>query len=103
MTPLCAINMCVFVLCPFIFHFFVNHIGWGLFGAAMAQNSTAAVTSLSMLATAVYIHQSNGVDDTKRRAWPGLSSDALKVWKFGVTESRSWGITMFHLIFYSAV
>jgi Na+-driven multidrug efflux pump len=79
MEPVCLINIGVFLMSPLIFSLFIRHLGWGLFGAAMANNVACAATSLCMFASAIWIHYKSRERHPKRLAWPGLSSQALKV------------------------
>lgn len=78
MAPVCVVNLVVFLLCPLFFQFFVRHLGWGLRGAAMANNAAVATTAVCLFTSACWIHMRHPEDHPQRRAWPGVSTEALK-------------------------
>jgi hypothetical protein len=79
MKPVCFINVGVFLASPFIFAFFITHLQWGLFGAAMANNVAYGITTLCMFVSAIWLHYRSSETHPNRLAWPGLSAEALKV------------------------
>ena len=79
MRPVTVINSAVCLACPLIFWLFTQVFHWGFVGAAMANNVTALLTMLSMLASVVWIQTRYDRSDPKRYAWNGLSSQALQV------------------------
>jgi hypothetical protein len=72
-----TVQLSIFLMSPFVFHFFVKGLGWGLFGAAMAINATSLATVLCMLVSIEGCRRH--ARDNKQSAWHGFSIKAFKV------------------------
>jgi Na+-driven multidrug efflux pump len=79
MRPVTYINLAVLVFCPLVFWLYTKVFGWGLWGAAMANNTTAFLTMVAMIASMVWIQRSYSVENPKRYAWNGFSIRAFEV------------------------